>query len=181
MAAGTNSFGEGLFKIGNWVSCKTCFEERISGEVMAYDPVSKFLVLKMPSTNSERKDTHDIRIVNLNAAKDPQVERVASEAPSRLPKLNTPKLKKRAEEAIKAKQTAFKLLQEGVSAEAQSLFHTISKTLPCKWQGPVIVVNESVEIPPPYGTENCQGKESALGHVKKIVDKFHKDKSAGST
>ncbi|XP_022079980.1 protein LSM12 homolog A-like [Acanthaster planci] len=177
----TNSFGEGLFKVGNFVSCKTCFEERISGEVMAYDPVSKFLVLKMPSVNGERKNTHDIRIVNLNAAKDPQVEKVASEPPPRLPRLNIQKLNKRAEEAINAKQMHFRLLQDGITTEAQNLFHTINKTLPCKWQGAVIVVNDDVKVLPPYGTENCQGKESAVVHIKKIVEKFHKDQAASST
>ena len=47
MATNMNTFGDGLFKVGNFVSCKTCFEERISGEVMAYDIGSKMLALSI--------------------------------------------------------------------------------------------------------------------------------------
>ncbi|XP_071803157.1 protein LSM12 homolog A-like [Asterias amurensis] len=180
MATNMNTFGDGLFKVGNFVSCKTCFEERISGEVMAYDVGSKMLALKTPSTNSERKNTYDIRIVNLNFAKDPQVEKVSSDPQPKLSPLNIQKLNKRAEDAIAAKKNSFRLLKEGVSVEAQHLFQTIRKTLPCEWQGACIVTGD-VTVHPPYGTEDCKGKESALAHIKKIIEKFYKDQQSSST
>uniref|UniRef100_A0A8V0ZVW5 LSM12 homolog n=1 Tax=Gallus gallus TaxID=9031 RepID=A0A8V0ZVW5_CHICK len=46
----------------------------------------------------------------------------------------------------------------------------------CKWQEKNIVVMEEVVIAPPYQVENCKGKEgSALGHVRKIVEKHFRD------
>lgn len=39
-----------------------------------------------------------------------------------------------------------------------------------RWNGKDIVVMDEVKIVPPYGPENCTGKEGQLlSHVKKIV------------
>lgn len=35
------------FSIGSIVSCTTCFKQNIEGEVMAFDPMTKMLVLSI--------------------------------------------------------------------------------------------------------------------------------------
>ena len=44
-----------------------------------------------------------------------------------------------------------------------------------KWDRQNIIVMEEVTIRPPYGLEDCRGKEGskALDHVKKIVSKLN--------
>ena len=47
------------------------------------------------------------------------------------------------------------------------LIHRLSEV---KWNGKDIIVMDEVRIVPPYGPENCSGKEGhLLNHVKKIV------------
>ena len=43
-----------------------------------------------------------------------------------------------------------------------------------KWDGQDIVILDTVTIKPPYGMDNCKGKEgdNTLTHVRKIVSHF---------
>ena len=38
-----------------------------------------------------------------------------------------------------------------------------------KWEDQTIIVMNDVTIKPPYGIDNVEGKQSAIGHVRKIV------------
>jgi hypothetical protein len=60
----------------------------------------------------------------------------------------------------------------GVTPEAQHIFNTIYKTLPCRWHGKSIIVFDEVRIDPPYTVESCvadSSSSSALELVRKIV------------
>lgn len=62
------------------------------------------------------------------------------------------------------------------SKEAQEIFDAISRTLPTKWAGTSIVVNETVVIASPYRAENCKAgpgqQPGALARVKIVVSFF---------
>ncbi|KAK9474207.1 anticodon-binding domain-containing protein [Dipodascopsis tothii] len=58
----------------------------------------------------------------------------------------------------------------GVSADAQSLFDALTRTLPCKWVGQTIVVMGDIRIDPPYTLDSCHGPANALARVKKVLE-----------
>lgn len=41
------------FNIGSVVACKTCYEKEIEGEVLAFDPQTKMLILSILYSNAE--------------------------------------------------------------------------------------------------------------------------------
>jgi len=163
------------FNIGMIVSCTTCHGHKIQGEVMAFDHVTKVLALK---SSSGKPNMHDVRFVNLSYVSDINVVKEAVDQPHQLTNLNTQKLMTRMKQNIEEKERQANYIGVGVTPQAQSLFHGITKTInEVRWDGQNIVVLDQVTIFPPYGIDNCKGKEGskALQHVKKIVEKYHRD------
>ncbi|XP_078501356.1 protein LSM12 [Lissotriton helveticus] len=164
------------FSVGSQVSCRTCQEQRLQGEVVAFDYQSKMLALKCPSSSG--KPNHaDILLLNLQYVSDVQVITDRTETPPPLASLNIAKLANRAKMEKEEKLSQAYAISAGVSVDGQQLFQTIHKTIKdCKWQEKNIVVLEEVIISPPYQVDNCKGKEgSLLSHVRKIVDKHFRD------
>jgi len=59
----------------------------------------------------------------------------------------------------------------GVTAQAQEIFNALSKTLPCRWHGDMIVVFDDIRIVSPYALFNVTGPdEAALNRVKKVLE-----------
>lgn len=60
-----------------------------------------------------------------------------------------------------------------VGKEAQDIFDGLSRTLPTRWDGTNMVVNDGVIISAPYRAEDCRagaGQHAGmLGRVKKVV------------
>ncbi|KAM9296076.1 protein LSM12 [Gastrophryne carolinensis] len=164
------------FSVGSQVSCRTCQETRLQGEVVAFDYQSKMLALKCPSTSG--KPNHaDILLLNLQYVSDVEVLNDRTQTPPPLASLNINKLASRARMEKEEKMSQAYAISAGVSVDGQQLFQTIHKTIKdCKWQEKNIVVMEEVVISPPYQVEHCKGKEgSALSHVRKIVEKHFRD------
>ncbi|KZC08655.1 PREDICTED: protein LSM12 homolog [Dufourea novaeangliae] len=169
------------FSIGSTVACKTCYKEEIEGEVLAFDPQTKMLILKCPSS-SGAPTLNDVHIVNLSLVSEVQVKWEVSPTTSEPPQsLNLQKLNKRVRNQIEEKKNLVMALQAGVSPEGQKLFSTISKTIPgVTWNGANIVVFAEVTIRPPYKVDNVHGnaESGAYKHVKKVVEKHIKDSEA---
>ncbi|XP_075436480.1 protein LSM12 isoform X1 [Ascaphus truei] len=181
------------FSVGSQVSCRTCQEQRLHGEVLAFDYQSKMLALKCPSSSG--KPNHaDILLLNLQYVSDVEVLNDRTQTPPPLASLNinklanrapsltleyrpSPQLASRARLEKEEKMSQAYAISAGVSLDGQQLFQTIHKTMKdCKWQEKNIVVMEDVVISPPYQVDNCKGKEgSALSHVRKIVEKHFRD------
>jgi len=168
------------FQVGSVVSCTTCFGQKLQGEVMAFDRQTKMLAIKNPSTI--KPGTYDINLVNMNmvAADGLVVIKEATESPPPLANLNYAKLMSRASMALNEKHRAVMSVGVGVTPLAQRLFNNISKTIDeIKWggkDGKEISIMSQVTISPPYSSSDVRGKEGqALNHVRKIVEKFHKD------
>ncbi|KAL7630708.1 UNVERIFIED_CONTAM: hypothetical protein RMT77_019082 [Armadillidium vulgare] len=171
------------FNVGSIVSCKTCFNEDVQGEVLAYDPTINTILLKTTST-SGKPTSCDVIFVNLKFAS--QV-RVIREAPSTtlppLPSLNLNKLSNRVKKSIEEKSKLMQAMEMGGTVEGQKLFHAIKKTIEeISWLGSSILIMNQVIISPPYLLDNVteykEAKENnakAVAHVRKIVEKFYKD------
>ncbi|XP_020709843.1 protein LSM12 homolog A-like [Athalia rosae] len=166
------------FSIGSTVACKTCYNKEIEGEVLAFDPQTKMLVLKSPSSCG-RASVNDVHIVNLALVSDVQVKREVSPTGGDPPQsLNLNRLNTRVRNQVEAKKCIVKSLQAGVSPEGQKLFIAIAKTIQqITWSGPNIVVLNDVTIAPPYKLDNVHGNEQskAYNHIRKVVEKHEKD------
>ncbi|KAM9960133.1 hypothetical protein ACTFIW_009258 [Dictyostelium discoideum] len=89
-----------------------------------------------------------------------------------LPSLNVQSIIKKQDEVIKkAAQKAMKI-GVGVTPEAQEIFNSLSRTLPCDWSGENIIVLNEVKISSPYNIENCTGPENckSIERVKKVLE-----------
>ncbi|XP_015370071.1 PREDICTED: protein LSM12 homolog A-like [Diuraphis noxia] len=167
------------FSIGSVVMCTNCFDEEIEGEVLGFEPTTKMLILKCPSTNNNPL-LSNINIVNLAFAKDVQVKKESSFNPPPLPSLNLNRLNNRIKTQIQDKKRQISAMSANVSPEAQKLYLTITKTIPeVTWQGQNIVVYDQVIISPPYKADNVKGtgnqEDKAILYIKNIVEKFVKD------
>ncbi|MCJ8746022.1 hypothetical protein PDJAM_G00137010 [Pangasius djambal] len=164
------------FSIGSHVACLTCLGQRLQGEVVAFDYHAKMLTLKCPSS-SGKSHLNDVILVNLAYVSKVDTINERSGTPPPLASLNFSKLAGRARAEKEDKLSQACAVSAGVSVEGQQLFQTIHKTIKdCKWQEKNIVVMDDVVIAPPYRADNCRGKEgSALGHVRKIVEKHFRD------
>lgn len=61
-----------------------------------------------------------------------------------------------------------------MTAEAQAIFDAVRKTLPVKWEGKSIVVNEQTIVEAPYTVANCRKVSErtngqAFDYCKKVV------------
>lgn len=166
------------FSIGSIVSCKTCYSEDIEGEVVAFEPHTKTLILKCASSEG-KGNLNDVHIINLSCVSDVQVKKeVTSINESSPPSLNLTRIQTRLKNAIQEKKRLVNALAAGVTPEGQQLFFTITKTMPeVSWQGKNIVIMNEVTITPPYKPENVKGlsDSKAYIHVRKMVEKHVKD------
>ncbi|XP_072254225.1 protein LSM12-like [Pyxicephalus adspersus] len=81
------------FSVGSQVSCRTCQETRLQGEVVAFDYQSKMLALKCPSASG--KPNHaDILLLNLQYVSDVEVLNDRTQTPPPLASLNIGKVEK---------------------------------------------------------------------------------------
>jgi len=168
------------FGIGSIVACKTCYNKEIEGEVLAFDPQTKMLILKSPASNG-RPNLNNVHIINLSLVSDVQVKKEVNTTPEPPQSLNLQRLNTRVRNQIEEKRRLVSALAAGVSPDGQKLFLTIAKTIQeVTWQGSNIVVLNSVTITPPYKLDNVQGKvdSKAYTHIKKVVEKHINDQQA---
>merc|ERR1712179_33261 len=149
------------------------------GEVLAWDPRTKVLVLKCRGKSSGNFDVH---FLNLSSCLSTMVlegsykERLESS----LSNLICSRLENRLREQVEKKKKQVMAFKTGVSPEGQKLFQAICKTIDdVTWHGENIYVLKEITIYPPYRPENVKGNmdSKALKHVRKIVEKHISDQS----
>ncbi len=172
-----------FFNVGTTVSCRTCLDKEVEGEVLAFDSATRMLILKSEAT-SARPSLNNVHLLNLSYVSDIKVkkDRENSEKPPEPLSLNIARLNGRAKEMIDKKRKLVAALKAGVSPEGQRLFVAINKTLDeVSWDKEDIVVMRNVRISPPYTADSVRGDTAAVNHVRKIVEKHQKEREAGAT
>jgi hypothetical protein len=160
-----------FFNVGTIVSCKTCLDKEIEGEVLAFDANTRMLILKSEPC-SGRTNQNNVHMLNLSFVSDIHVRRESKEKPPEPNSLNIQRLNGRARAEIDKKKKLVTALRAGVSPEGQRLFGAINKTLDeVHWSGEDIVVMKNVRIVPPYNPDCVRGESVASNHVRKIVEK----------
>lgn len=174
------------FSVGDIVGCTTCHGQKVQGEVLAFDTGTKMLILKT-TASSAKPELNNVEFVNLNFISDVRTIKPATSSPPPLTTLNYSKLSSRSKVNIEDKMRRIEYVGIGVSTLAQRLLSAITKTIAeVRWNGDDIVVWDTIIISPPYGVDDCHVKSlnqqtckdkdgQSLGHVKKIVGKFHSD------
>ncbi|KDQ97900.1 LSM12-like protein A [Zootermopsis nevadensis] len=178
------------FSIGSIVACKTCYNKEIEGEVLAFDPQTKMLILSIllnfrtsiilycraecPATNGQTP-LNDVHIINLSLVSDVQVKKEVNTVPEPPQSLDLYRLNIRVRNQIDEKRRLVTALSASVPPEGQKLFYAISKTIKeVSWQGSNIVVFDTVTITPPYKLDNVRAHAEckALMHIRKVVSAF---------
>lgn len=145
-------------------SGKTASGESFAGEVFCYDAVSDVLTLRAPG---EISNTHDLKFVNVKNAVDVVVEASSARDAQKCPMVDAPRCERRFENALRVARAQADNIGENVSALAQDVFDALSRTLPCRWNGDVIVVMDEVEVRGPK-YEDASGSGQTPGAVERV-------------
>lgn len=167
-----------FFNVGTTVTCRTCLDKEVEGEVLAFDSATRMLILKSEASSS-RPSLNNVHLLNLSFVSDVRVkkDREAADKPPEPLSLNIPRLNQRAKEMIDKKRKLVAALKAGVSPDGQRLFAAINKTLDeVSWDREDIVVMKNVRISPPYTADCVRGDAAACNHVRKIVEKHVKER-----
>jgi len=174
--------GSDYFSCGSLVRCLTCHDVTIEGHVMAFDPQTRILAIKLPST-SKRSSLIDMIMVNLHFVRDvvpvsDSNENSGVEHNKVSSGLNINQLNNRAMNNLEKKKRLVKAFKKGITPEGQRVFHAISKTLEdIDWSGDNIKVMGHVTVTPPYKPDDVRGvsDSKAVMHVRKIIEKHLED------
>jgi len=148
--------------IGLVVVIETDQREQFEGAVYAVDPDQSILVLHQPSDIAHRSTFRIVKseiITSIKLHEDQSSLALPSslKPDAVLPKLQTAKIKEKAENA--AKERASKLGTD-VTIQGQDLFDALSRHYPCTWDAQTIVVNGEVRIEAPYRADNAVAGEN---------------------
>lgn len=91
------------FTIGSKVACRTCYNQNIEGEVLAFDAHTKMLILKCPSSSGDAR-LNDVNIVNLALVSDVQILQEVSVMPDVPQTLDLHRLDTRVKKQIEDKR-----------------------------------------------------------------------------
>lgn len=70
--------------------------------------------------------------------------------------VDLPRLKAEQERIFRKRHIEFTHIGVGVTPEGQAVFDVLAKTLPCEWEGNVIVVFGTVRLGPPYDIKSIR-------------------------
>ena len=147
----------------------------LEGTLFTVCPITNLVAIALSTTTAA---THHIlpisSIVNFSLlSTTPSAGAPFANALPQLTPLDTAALLKRADAAVARMKEAAARKNRSVSKEAQDIFDGLSRTLPTRWDGTNMVVNDGVVISAPYRAEDCRagaGQHAGmLGRVKKVV------------
>jgi hypothetical protein len=146
----------------------TASGESFRGEIFAYDADAGVLAVRTPGDVS---NSFDVRFVNVDGATNVVVDASTAREPDALPTVDEPRRERRMENALRCAKAAADNIGENVSALAQDVFDALARTLPCKWNGDVIVVMDEVEVRgPAYDAATGTGQtDGAAERVQKVL------------
>ncbi|CAL9216112.1 Anticodon-binding domain [Arabidopsis thaliana x Arabidopsis arenosa] len=164
--------GEGeKFAVGNIYSVKVITGDEFRGIVMAYDPIPNFVFFE-EGTKPRPGHSKNTRMVNANFITGLSYLG-KTEDPLDTDNFSVDLNGLRAKEALAIRQAEAdaERMGVGVTAEAQSIFDALSKTLPVQWENSDILVMKEVRVRSPY-LSDCVfgGTDAANNRVKKVLE-----------
>lgn len=166
------------FSLGSTVWCRTCYHQEIEGEVLAFDPQTKILILKCQSS-SAINSFNDVHFINLSMVSELQVKKEVNSPPEVPPSLNLHRLNTRIRNQVDEKRRLLTSMSANVTPEGQRLFIAIAKTIKeVRWiNSDIVVWDQAVVISPPYQLEDIRGNTGSreYTYIRKVVEKHMKD------
>nr|CAD1826803.1 unnamed protein product [Ananas comosus var. bracteatus] len=160
---GTN--GEDL-AVGCFLSLRTTLGDEVEGQIITFDRLSN--ILGASNAGSRRS----VRLIKANYIRDFTVLGRGDDPLD--PKkcfVDLGGIQAREAAALRQAEIDAERIGVGVTAEAQSIFDALSKTLPVKWDKTDIVVMNTVRVCSPYLPENVSGgAPAASDRVRKVLD-----------
>ncbi|PIN09873.1 hypothetical protein CDL12_17533 [Handroanthus impetiginosus] len=159
------------FAVGCILSIKTTFGEEFQAQIISYDRPSNLLILQ-EGVKSGVGPKRNIRLLKANYIKE-FTYLGQGEDPLDAKKcfLDLSTLQSREESAIRQAEADAERIGVGVTAEAQSIFDALSKTLPVRWDKTTIVVMNDVRVSNPYLPESVSGGTAAANErVRKVLE-----------
>jgi len=157
--------------IGGKVRIKTSLGEDVSGEIFSYDSATNCVVLVQESAHSTLKKSY--RILKVNFVKEIEYfgKSESAEPDLELPLVNIARIRAKEASVLRNLRDEASRIGVGVSKEAQEIFNSLAKTLPCRWKDDSIVVFDEIIIKNPYQVSNCAGGDPVmLDRVKKVLE-----------
>ena len=152
------------YPAGAKVSGTTSSGERFSGEIFAYDEANRVLAVR---SVGEISNSHDVTLVNERDASNIEVDASTAKDLGPLPDVDDPRRQRRFDNATRVAKNMADNIGENVSALAQDVFDALARTLPCKWNGDVIVVMDEVEVRGPNYDE-ASGSGTTHGAAERV-------------
>ncbi|KAI3818159.1 hypothetical protein L1987_11962 [Smallanthus sonchifolius] len=159
------------FAVGCLLSIKTTFGDEFEGQIITYDRPSNIVVFQ-EGLKSNPQSRRNIRLLKANYIKEFSFLG-QSEDPLDLKKcyLDLNSLQSKEDAAVRQAEIDVERIGVGVTAEAQSIFDALSKTLPVRWDKTVIVVMNEVRVSSPYLAESVtEGTPAANERVRKVLE-----------
>lgn len=135
------------YVVGSRVMVKMDTGLSIKGEIIAYEPNHKIVMISMSifwltmislglidtcfqfaESPGTRSGLNKVELINLTHCVDITVEEEAQTAPGEMPGLNTQKLDVRFKDSVEKKKRLITAFKAGISPDGQRLFQAINKT-----------------------------------------------------
>ncbi|THG05318.1 uncharacterized protein LOC114289439 [Camellia sinensis] len=144
-------------------------DDEFEAQVIIFDPPSNILVLQEGKSGSGQ--LQNIRLLKANYIESfKYLGQVEDPLDPKKFNLDLNSLQSREDSAIRQAERKVERIGVGVTAEAQSIFDALSKTLPVRWDKTAIIVLNDVRVCSPYLPESVTGGTLAANdRVRKMV------------
>ncbi|XP_073118119.1 uncharacterized protein [Elaeis guineensis] len=156
--------------VGCILAIKTTLGDEFEGQIVTYDRPSNILVLQEGTTKPGAR--RNLRLLKANYIKDfTLLGRGEDPLDPKKCFIDLAAIQAREDAAMRQAEIEAERIGVGVTAEAQSIFDALSKTLPVHWDKTVIVVMNEVRVCSPYLPDNVSGGTPAANErVKKVLE-----------
>ncbi|KKY26545.1 hypothetical protein UCDDS831_g01205 [Diplodia seriata] len=191
-----------LFKvIGKRVKITTTVANHVlEGTVFAADPVLNAIAVNTaptppnPSTNlaTQPGNFHVVSIPNIQkfevlpsgggGGQDGSGADSFDSVTPTIASLDLGALKAREEAAVRKLLEKEEHRNREVTPEVQELYDAFNRTLPMRWHGTTMIINDAVLLGPPYTVNDlkaAEGKERNIDHIKRIMEGYLAKKRSG--
>jgi len=183
--------------IGARVRINTVQSQVIEGTLFTVCPITNVVAINaaLPRSNPAAPQPGDYHVIPKSQIQFVQVLSLAGDAATEggavagsrfdehalaLSRVDMDGLRSREEAAIQKMKERDRTRGKGVTKEAQDIFDWFARTLPARWDGQSIIVNDSVRVDPPYSTEDCKApkdRQPAEVHVRKVLEGYYRKKA----
>jgi protein LSM12 len=159
----------GMF-LGTELVVHTTTGETYTGELFCHDVSESNTFVLRERVRNDRVNYHWLKCSAVKEMKVTGVPSSDTSESSTLPALEVSTMEAHEKKGVTLYSNTRQLVGVGVTQDAQDIFDSLAKTMPCTWSGDKIQCYR-VTISPPYTVESCAGPdENELSRVRKVLE-----------